>query len=437
MSFIADKQTLEDLNLLGKYKPNSIFSFFNRVQTAGGEKVLLEMFEHPLTDSQVINTRSSTFRFFQEKLVDFPFDKQQLEIMDNYLQEDAGSNVLAQGVVTIKRQLQALLVKDEEHDKVKAGIKATLATLSTCRGLTGQLQSGPHITAMAALLAHPQLQELPPSPSNLSTAQVIRFEQLFRRQFSSILRQLLRMIYQLDVFISVAKLSRTEGFCYATMLPAETSVASAKNMRYPGLRKAIGNDVVLDHQRNVLFLTGANMAGKSTFMKTFGVAVYMAHIGFPVAADEMRLSVKEGIYSSINVPDSLGLGLSHFYAEVMRVKQVALDVAAGKNLLVIFDELFKGTNVKDAYDATLAVTTAFSAYDNCLFIISTHIIEVGEALSGVGSIRFLYMPTVMEGNVPRYTYRLQPGITADRQGMTIIENEGILQMIQPGNLQKP
>jgi len=49
-----------------------------------------------------------------------------------------------------------------------------------------------------------------------------------------------------------------------------------------------------------------------------------------------------------------------------------------KDLIVIFDELFKGTNVKDAYDATLAVTEAFSKYRNCFFIISTHIIEVGE-----------------------------------------------------------
>ena len=71
---------------------------------------------------------------------------------------------------------------------------------------------------------------------------------------------------------------------------------------------------------------------------------------------------------------------SHFYAEVLRVKKVAEEVAAGKNLVVLFDELFKGTNVKDAYDGTLAVTAAFSKYRNCFYIVSTHIIEVGAAL---------------------------------------------------------
>jgi hypothetical protein len=62
--------------------------------------------------------------------------------------------------------------------------------------------------------------------------------------------------------------------------------------------------------------------------------------------------------------------------------------------------------------------------------VSTHIIEVGEALRGNSNIRFAYMPTVLEGARPRYTYRLQEGITEDRQGMMIIRNEGILELIR-------
>jgi len=95
----------------------------------------------------------------------------------------------------------------------------------------------------------------------------------------------------------------------------------------------------------------------------------------------------------------------------------------------MFDELFKGTNVKDAYDGTLAVTEGFADYRACLFIVSTHIIEVGEALKKRGNIQFAYMPTIMDGHRPRYTYRLQEGITEDRQGMLIIKNEGILGML--------
>ena len=173
------------------------------------------------------------------------------------------------------------------------------------------------------------------------------------------------------------------------------------------------------------------MAGKSTLMKAFGINIYLAHMGFPVSASKMEFSVKDGIYSSINVPDDLNQGYSHFYAEVLRVKKVAAAVSSGKDLVVIFDELFKGTNVKDAYEATLAVTAAFSAYRNCAYIISTHIIEAGEVLTHqCNNILPLYLPTIMNGNIPTYTYQLRAGISADRHGMMIIENEGIIDLLE-------
>jgi DNA mismatch repair ATPase MutS len=131
------------------------------------------------------------------------------------------------------------------------------------------------------------------------------------------------------------------------------------------------------------------------------------------------------------VADNLNLGYSHFYAEVLRVKKVAEEVAKGNDLVVIFDELFKGTNVKDAYDATLEVTKEFSTYRNSFFVISTHIIEVGHTLKAdCNNLQFSYLPTIMEGNVPRYPYTLTGGITDDRHGMLIIENEKILDLIQ-------
>jgi DNA mismatch repair ATPase MutS len=241
----------------------------------------------------------------------------------------------------------------------------------------------------------------------------------------------MEQIYRLDLYIAVSNVARIRGFNYAMALPKGNLVLKAAALSHPGLEKAVANPIDLHQDSNMLFLTGANMAGKSTFMKSFGIAIYLGHMGFPVAAEQMTFSIRDGIYSSINVPDNLALGLSHFYAEVLRVKKVAEEVSAGKDLIVIFDELFKGTNVKDAYDATLAVTEAFSQYRNCFFIISTHIIEVGETLrERCDNLQFAYLPTVMEGTVPRYTYKMVRGITTDRHGMMIIENEGILTILE-------
>jgi DNA mismatch repair ATPase MutS len=241
---------------------------------------------------------------------------------------------------------------------------------------------------------------------------------------------LLELTYEIDVYITVAGIAREKGFSYALASPKEKNMLHAKGVKHPGLAKAVPNTLSFSGNSNVLFLTGANMAGKSTLMKATGIMLYLAHMGFPVAAEEVQFSVLDGLYSSVNVPDDLNKGYSHFYAEVLRVKKVAEEVSADKRLFIIFDELLKGTNVKDAYDATLAVTAAFNAFTACFFIISTHIFEVGEELKVKGNnIQFVFLPTVMEGSVPKYTYRLQPGITADRQGMIIIENEGILEML--------
>jgi len=204
-----------------------------------------------------------------------------------------------------------------------------------------------------------------------------------------------------------------------------------EDVYHPLLKNPVGNSIKADQTSNMIFLTGANMAGKSTFMKSFGIAVYLAHMGFPVPASRMEFSVQNGMFTTINLPDNINMGYSHFYAEVMRVKKVAESVGGSKNLIVIFDELFRGTNVKDAYDATVAVTEAFAANRNCTFIISTHIIEAGETLKErCNNINFINLPTVMEGSTPRYTFKIAPGISSDRHGMIIINNEGILDILK-------
>jgi DNA mismatch repair ATPase MutS len=245
------------------------------------------------------------------------------------------------------------------------------------------------------------------------------------------MKVLLDIIHRLDVYIAVAGVAKAKGFVFAHALPKDRNILDVKGFHHPSLPKGVNNDLTFNQGNNVLFLTGANMAGKSTLMKSFGIAVYLAHMGFPVAAEKMEFSIRDGLYSSINVPDNISQGYSHFYAEVLRVKKIAEEVSSSRDLVVIFDELFKGTNVKDAYDATLAVTEAFSDFRNCFFIISTHIIEVGEQLmKGNQHIQFSYLPTIMDGVMPRYTYKLQEGITSDRHGMMIIHNERILEIIK-------
>lgn len=442
MSFSVDKQTLDDLNLLGKYKPNSIFNVFNHTCTRGGGQLLEMMFVHPLSDPDAINKRSSIFRYFQKKQLTFPIGDELFELVDHYLSNMAHPNAVIAAMNTCRRKLMNYIGSDKEFGMICKGLIATIEFMNILNdfnsGLKKDGQSSPYhevIGEMDSILHHRRLAFVlkERGVNALPLWKIARYDYTLRYACREQIKRMMQIVYEYDVFITVTDIARKRNFSYAKANPMseDHNCIDIVNVSHPQLVGGIANSVRIDHEYNVIFLTGANMAGKSTFMKSFSIAVYLAHMGFPVAAEKMEFSVQDGMYTSINVPDNLNMGYSHFYAEVLRVKHVAEEVAAGKNLVIIFDELFKGTNVKDAYDATVAVTEAFSENRNCSFIISTHIIEAGHTLQErCRNFKFVFLPTIMEGNIPRYTYRLQEGITNDRHGMMIINNEHIVDIIK-------
>lgn len=437
-SFMTDKQTLEDLNLLGKFKPQSIFSLFNRVHTAGGERLLEKMFRNPLTDHRAINRRSELFQYFQDKGIQFSLPSSLFREAESYLTASGGGRLPMIMLNVARKKIAGIAVRDEQFDQLLTGITAATAMLQQFSRLLDQLTDHPQpgeLEPVRKIFADERLQWLKHwhSGQRFSFMQVVRYHYLLHQVFRAAMEKVLDLAYHIDVYIAVSNVAGARQFSYAVAFPKEDTVFYASALRHPGLSNGVSNTLSFGQSKNLLFLTGANMAGKSTLMKAFGIAVYLAHMGFPVAAGAMKFSVSDGLFTSINVPDDISMGYSHFYAEVLRVKHVAQQVSNGHNLVVIFDELFKGTNVKDAYDATLSVTRALAGYRNCFFIISTHIVEVGEALPETnGNVLFRFMPTVMTGNVPQYTYRLAEGISSDRQGMSIIENEGIFELLESG-----
>ncbi len=438
MSFITDKQTLDDLNIPGRYRPDSVFNLFNNVVTRGGEHLLSEMFQEPLTDHQQINDRVSVFQYFITHALKFPFEKESFHVMEEYLAGQGQGNLFAAGMQVCWQKLTSLTLRDEGYAEWHHRLITTLDLIHTFRNFLND-----NNFSSGGLL----LQDFKDSidlldsgkfgwiakvrnKKKLSLAEMIRSDHQLRTVLATEMKALLELFYRLDVYIAVTDVAREKTFSFAKALAAESNVMLADNLRHPCLAKAVGNAIDLGASDNVVFLTGANMAGKSTFMKSFGIAFYLAHMGFPVAADNMIFSVKDGLYTSINVPDNLDLGYSHFYAEVLRVKHVAQEITRPLKLVVIFDELFKGTNVKDAHDATLAVTEGFAKMRNCFFIISTHITEAGEELrQRCDNLQFVYFPSILKGNNPVYTYRLEEGISNDKHGMMIINREGILELI--------
>lgn len=432
MLFTTDKQTLDDLNIFGKHGGDSVYNIFNRTATRGGAMVLEEMFRYPLSDEQTINRRSGIIQFFSGAGITFPFKSTLFDAVEPYLANTDERTKLAPDDHSIGKRFGNLIGMDVQTAVIYKGVDALIEMLKGTDDFLQAVGDGIYNEEKDAIAK--LLEELPViKGGKLSHTVVAEYDVLFRFRHRDTTQRLLRHIYHLDVYLSVGKVAVERKFIFPTALPGEKPVVILDGVYHPQVPQAVGNTLRITPDSNLIFLTGANMAGKSTFMKSLGIALFLAHMGFPVPATRMEFSVLDGIYTTINLPDNLGMGASHFYAEVLRVKKMAHELSLSKRLFIIFDELFRGTNVKDAYEATIAITSAFAQKRNSLFVISTHIIEAGEVLKERwDNISFKYLPTRMNGNIPLYTYTLQTGITADRHGMIIINNEGILDILRQG-----
>jgi DNA mismatch repair protein MutS len=440
MHFTTDKQTLEDLNIFGKQDNGSIFSIFNHTQTRGGAALLEQLFREPLSRPESIRKRIGIIRFFVEAGLTFPFKPEWFDAIEQYLANTDERTRLSHEDGGLARRIAGMITLNTEQAIIHKGVAAVLEMVHACRDFVSAVRDAipwsEEQTAIQSLLNDAAFSGLlQQSPrKKLTFEQVAYFDQQLRFRHRSVIRSLLQQIYYLDLYLTVARVAVARKFAFPIVLEQEAHTVKLGGLYHPGLSNPVSNSIHITPDNNVVFLTGANMAGKSTFMKSLGIALYLGHMGFPVAAAEMSFSVLDGLFTTINLADNLGMGASHFYAEVLRVKKVAEELKRGRNLLVIFDELFRGTNVKDAYEATIAITEAFAGKRESIFVISTHIIEAGEVLrERCDNIAFLFLPTRMEGTKPVYTYQLEHGITDDRHGMVIIRNEGILDILENGN----
>lgn len=437
MGFITDKQTLEDLNLLGRYRSNSIFNLFNHTVTRGGDNLLSRMFAEPLTSEQEINKRRDIISFFQSREIVFPLTREEFDCAEQYLSNTHRSGYISSMFSNLRRKFLKLVANDKELDEICSGYNASVNLFIVLKEMfTGLMQKDSVYAPVAGraieILNRKDISEVITGRSfeEIPFSKYMLFDHRLRSTGAAAVMELLDIVYAADAYISVAETGRRRGFNFAEAGSGNGMSFNIEGLYHPCVPDAIANDLILDNEKSVLFLTGANMAGKSTLMKAFGVTLYLAHMGFPLPVSKMSFNVQEGMYTSINVPDNLNMGYSHFYAEVVRVKNIATEVSSGKRLTIMFDELFKGTNVKDAYDATVAVTEAFSRSKKCAFIVSTHIMEAGITLrESCGNIIFRFLPTRLNGNKPEYTYKMEDGISDDRHGMRIIQNERIIETI--------
>lgn len=438
MNFDIDRQTLNDLAIFqSNNSRQSIYSLFNQTNTIGGNEALHDMFNKPLTDPVHIKERVEVFLYIEEHDIKISLNRNDYDFVEFYLKK----HYHAKPFSVITRFLEKIIhafINNNDHYVIQTGIENTLSILESlidyAEALKGDLPK--KIQEFRSIILNtfqPEefvwLKQLIKKP-NRSATDMAKADHFFRYLAYERMKILLNVAYQLDVYQSVSLSGKALGFTFPVVNDTNTTGLTIEGLFHPFIADPKSNDIEFSPDKNVCFITGTNMAGKSSLLKSIGIAIYLSQIGFPVPAKHMVTSAFKGLITTINLADDVEQGHSHFYKEVLRVKQVAEKLNQSKDVFVIFDELFRGTNVKDAYDASLAIIAAFAEVKTCFFVVSTHIVEVAHELSPIENINFRYMETVFEDTNPVNTYKLKEGITEERLGMWIVKNERILEIIK-------
>ena len=438
MKFEIDKQTICDLELFDKAKDQkSIFSLFQFTKSVGGSDQLKYLFSNPLNDVTLIEERISTIRFFQENVFDINIDKECLHFAEHYL---------IQGNVPVRFSVgnsivNKLFYKNQPNVQfiIERGIRYLITFLNEIYTFLKELENtNNEFVNCCRQSVIDKIENTPlrivfnfKSRIRLFHYEYFKLDYIFRNSEISNIRSILFLIYEIDALKSLAFATEKYGFAYPHFIE-RSNYMNIQGLFHPLLENPVANDFDFETGKNLFFLTGPNMAGKSTFLKSLSIAVYLSHLGFPVPAKNMETSLFNGLLTTINLSDNINKGYSHFYNEVLRVKFVAERINQVGNLFIVFDELFRGTNVKDAYDASLAVISAFSRLQKGTFAISTHIIEIAEKLNDNQSIFFRFFEANLVDDKPQYNYKLKEGVTNERIGMYILKKEKVLETIENG-----
>ena len=259
--------------------------------------------------------------------------------------------------------------------------------------------------------------------------EVIHYGNFIKDHFRLPTQDLTNIYGRLDAWYSMAFSIKKYNLSIPVIVNQQQPLIDAQELYHILLPTPVPYDVHMNRESNFLFLTGANMAGKSTFIKAVGTAVFLAHLGMGVPAKEMKLTLFDGLLSNINVVDNIVKGESYFFNEVQRVKNTILKINDGKKWLVLIDELFKGTNVQDAMKCSSAVIKGLIRIKNSLFILSTHLYEIGEDLKQYPNISFKYFETSVMDDQLQFSYQLKEGISNDRLGYLILKREKVVDLL--------
>jgi len=241
-----------------------------------------------------------------------------------------------------------------------------------------------------------------------------------------------KMRHWFQALSSMDELTSLAGFAYGNPESVFPKVVSgefkllAENLKHPLLLpdKCVGNPVEFTKWQQFQVITGANMAGKSTYLRTVGVNMVLAMTGAPVMAASFSF-VPVQIFTGIKTSDSIQDGESYFFAELKRLKELIERLKNGQPLFIILDEILRGTNSADKQKGSKALITQLIAHQSS-GMIATHDLTLGELAvrfpEHVSNHRF---EVEIKDNRLEFDYLLKKGISENLNATFLMKQMGI------------
>ncbi len=433
------KELMSDLGIFSElYEEDAIFKRFDFTLTDGGRRKLKMLLSPEQFQYNIIVIRQACIKAICSNPESWNINWNNSEIYyintyldtDRVIQKVGGSNLKASA-----KGIYLSNFKKRDFLYMESGVKLMLSFFNRLDIIKIDTRELPpflsaSITAIRAFITSNQLDKYfeKDKKNGLNAAEVLLLDEHFRAHEHKNIKDLLDYLFEIEAYISLAKATIKYGLNFPTVDHSISDI-EIKGLFHPLLKQCTRNDFIKKRNENVVFLTGPNMSGKSTFLKALGLCIYFSHIGLPVPADMARLPFFDELHSNINSADSISGGYSHFKAELNKVKSIAYSLRQEKKVFVIIDELFKGTNLIDAYDCAKEVITSFTSYTDSYFVISSHIIELANELDQLQKVTFKCFDGKLADQDPVFNYTLQPGVCSMRLGYYLLKQEGIIDIL--------
>ena len=435
----ADKTTLTDLSIFNAEEEQSVFHYLNFTRTVGGREWLRYFLSNPFDNVNDIVKTQHVIKKIQAVLPGWNntlISNGTIMVIEKYYETAVAEIPHNAGVVG---SLSYTIFNKEDFSFVRYSVKHFTDFFIGLQQLTELLSGDDNPLGLQIIIDQVKLrlnkaglQQLlqKDKTANLSNPKLLTLGHFLKRRYKQEALELVEIYSKLDAYYSMAVACQKHGLCFPEFVEATEPVINATQLFHPLLPTPVAYNVDLNPQQNFLFLTGANMGGKSTFIKAVGVSIFLAHIGMGVPAQALQLTLFHGLLSNINVVDNIMQGESYFFNEVQRIRKTIEKITDGKKWLILIDELFKGTNVQDAMKCSSTVIEGLLKIKNSLFILSTHLYEIGEDLKKYPNIQFKYFETSVVNEQLYFSYQLKDGISNDRLGYLILKREGVVEMLE-------